>query len=264
MISNLEPKRVLITGASSGIGEALAYYYAAQGDILYLCGRDKGRLDQVAEGCRVRGGAVFTTLLDVTDKKALTGWIQAVDDDAPLDLVIANAGISGGTGGLGSGEDPDESREIWAINLHAKLDSVSAILPRMIKRKHGQIALMSSLAGFSGWPGAPSYAASKGAVRLYGEGLRGAVAHCGVKINVICPGFVKSRLTARNHYKMPFLMEAEKAAEIIGRGLSKNKGRIAFPWPTYLFAGLIGMLPYGLSLRLLGRMPRKPSSRPHA
>ena len=261
MTSNLNPKRILITGASSGIGEALACYYAEQGAMLYLCGRNKERLNQVAAACHVRGGAVFTAVLDVKDKKALTDWIQGADDETPLDLVIANAGISGGTGGLGSGEDPEEAAEIWAINLQAKLDSVAAILPRMIERGQGQIALMSSLAGFSGWPGAPSYAASKGAVRLYGEGLRGAVAHCGVKVNVICPGFVKSRLTARNQYKMPFLMDAEKAAEMIGRGLSKNKGRIAFPWPTYFFAGLIGMLPYGLSLRLLGRMPRKPSTR---
>lgn len=261
MTRNLNPKRILITGASSGIGEALAYYYAEQGAILYLCGRNKERLDHVAEGCRIRGGVVYIAVLDVTDKKVLTDWIRESDDEAPLDLVIANAGVSGGTGGLGSGEDPDESREIWAINLQGKLDTVAAILPRMIARGTGQIALMSSLAGFSGWPGAPSYAASKGAVRLYGEGLRGAVAHCGVKVNVICPGFVKSRLTARNHYKMPFLMEAGKAASIIGRGLAKNKGRIAFPWPTYFFAGLIGVLPYWLSLKFLGRMPRKPSSR---
>ncbi len=255
----MKNKSILITGASSGIGEALSYYYAREGASLFLCGRNQIRLDAVAEKCRSSGAFVSTSIVDVTDKVALMNWILKCDEQAPLDLVIANAGISGGTGGLGSGENLEESREIWAVNLQGKLDTVAAILPHMIARKNGQIALLSSLAGFSGWTGAPSYSASKGAIRLYGEALRGAVAHCGVKVNVICPGFVKSRITDKNDYKMPFLMDADQAADIIGRNLAKNKGRIAFPLPTYFFAGLIGMLPYGLSLKLLNLMPKKPS-----
>lgn len=254
----MKKKSILITGASSGIGEALAYHYAREGATLFICGRNEARLNKASERCRRHGAQVSASVIDVTDKKAVTEWVEAADNTAPLDLVIANAGISGGTGGRSTGEDLQEAERIWQINLQGKINTVHAVLPRMIEREDGQIALMSSLAGFSGWPGAPSYSASKGAVRLYGEALRGTMAPLGVKINVICPGFVKSRITAMNDYKMPFLMDSAKAAKIIARGLKVNKGRIAFPLPTFLFAGLIGILPHFVSSRILAAMPAKP------
>lgn len=127
----------------------------------------------------------------------------------------------------------------------------------MVARHFGQIALMSSLAGFRGWPGAPSYSASKGAVRFYGEALRGAVAHTGVKINVICPGFVRSRMTDQNDFPMPFFMEADKAACIIAKGLARNRGRIAFPWQMHFMSWFISILPDALAQKILKRFPEK-------
>lgn len=258
MSLNVE-KSILITGASSGIGEALAVAYAQLGTVLFLCGRNEERLSGVAEECRRKGAIVYDAIIDVTDKGALEKWILTADDRHALDLVIANAGISGGTGGRQKGEDLEAAEKVWDINLMGKIHTVHAILPRMIERGRGQIAMLASLAGFSGWPGAPSYSASKGAVRLYGEGLRGAMMPYGVKINVICPGFVRSRMTDANPYKMPFFMETDKAAKLIVKGLARNKGRIAFPWQTYMLAGFIGLLPQSWSEKLLVKLPQKPA-----
>jgi short-subunit dehydrogenase len=127
----------------------------------------------------------------------------------------------------------------------------------MAARKHGQVALVSSLAGFRGLAGAPAYAASKGFVKLYGEGLRGAMAPYGIKLNVVCPGFVDSRLTLSNDFSMPFFMSAEKAAGIIVQGMQKNKARIAFPWPMVFGAWLLAALPVCISDLIARMLPKK-------
>lgn len=254
------PKHILITGASSGIGAALAQEYARTGVMLALQGRDEERLKKVAETCRTLGAAVHTALIDVTEREALQDWITETDDRAPLDLVIANAGISGGSGGKGP-EPVAQARRIFDVNLTGILNTIEPILPRMQERKGGQVALMSSLASFSGWAGAPAYSGSKGAVRLYGEALRGNMKAYGVKVNVLCPGFIRTPLTDENPYPMPFLMDVDRAARIIVKGLACDRGRIAFPWPTYLLAGFFGLLPHWLSLKFFSRLPAKPQQR---
>lgn len=254
-----KPRKILITGASSGIGEALALYYAAQQDvILALSGRNAERLEQVAENCRKKGAVVFTQVVDVTDRGAMAQWIYDIDDRYPLDLVIANAGISGGTGGYNDGESADQVRQIFDVNVTGVFNTIDPIISRMVARKSGQVGIMSSLASFGSWPGAPAYSASKAAVRIYGEALHGAMKHTGVKINVICPGFVKTPMTDVNDYMMPFMINVGCAARIIAKGLLKNRVRIAFPFPSYLLAGLIGLMPPCISLRLLLALPEKP------
>ena len=131
----------------------------------------------------------------------------------------------------------------------------------MMARKHGQIAIMSSLAGFRGFPGAPAYCGSKAAVRIYGEALRGAMRKTGVRVNVISPGFVKSRITAVNDFPMPFLMEADKAAIYIAKALAKNKGRIAFPFIVYLGVWFLALLPDNVAQKLLCIAPTKPQEK---
>lgn len=258
------PKTILITGASSGIGEALALHYAGSGRTLLLTGCNHERLDAVGAACLEKGAKVETAVIDVSERDVMRKWISDMDAVHALDLVIANAGISGGTGGdhgnAPFGEHPEQVRQIFKVNLDGVLNTIEPALPFMLERGHGQIALMSSLAGFSAWPGAPAYGASKGAVRLYGEALRGALASSGVRISVICPGFVESRITAVNKFPMPFFMSADKAANIIAKGLAKNKGRIAFPFPTYVLVGFLGMLPAGTLEYLTIRLPKKSSS----
>lgn len=252
------PRSILITGASSGIGEALALHYAAPGVHLFLSGRDAARLDSVVAACAAKGAAATGRVVDVRDAAAMEGWIAESDGTLPLDLVIANAGISGGTAaGL---ESAQQVRGIFDVNVNGVFNTVLPVLPLMAGRGRGQIAIMASLAGFSGWPGAPAYGASKGAVRLYGEALRGAASDQGVRVSVICPGFVESRMTAVNPYPMPFLMDAARAARIIAHGLSRNAGRIAFPWQSHFLALGISFLPFCLVPCILKNLPRKPAA----
>jgi short-subunit dehydrogenase len=253
-------KSILITGASSGLGEALALHYAASCIFLALSGRNEDRLRAVAQACRAKGAVVEAASIDVTDRLKMEDWIRAMDEAHPLDLVIANAGISGGTGGVMNGEPVDQARKIFDINITGVINTVEPILPRMIARRAGQIALVSSMAGFRGFPSAPAYSASKGMVRFYGEALRGSVRQTGVKINVIMPGFVKSRMTDANDFHMPFLMEAARAASIIANGLLLDKGRIVFPFPVHLGAWFVSILPDFLAQKILGKLPAKPQS----
>ena len=249
------PRSILITGASSGIGEALARSYAAPGVTLALSGRDQARLDAVAAACQAAGATVAAQTVEVTDTAALKAWIEACDAAAPLELVIANAGISAGTG---DGTESDEqARAIFAVNQAGVLNTVQPAIDLMRPRRRGQIAIMASLASFRGFPGAPAYCASKAAVRIWGEGLRGHLAAEGIGVSVICPGFVRSRMTAVNRFHMPFLMEADEAAAIIRRGLARNKARIAFPWQMAAIIWLLSALPPALTDRALVRLPEK-------
>lgn len=253
------PQTILITGASSGIGQALALVYAKAGITLYLQGRDEARLQQIKDQTTDRGADVQTALVDVTNTDGMKDWMIACDQHKPVDLIIANAGVSGGTAGHYKTEPADQVRHIFDVNVTGVLNTIEPLLETMIKRNHGQIAIMSSLASFSGWGGAPAYCSSKAAVRVYGEALRLSLHETDVKVNVICPGFIKTPMTDVNNFKMPFLMSADKAATKIKRGLNKDKGRICFPFPTYLMAGFMGLLPFCMSEKITEKMPEKPA-----
>ncbi|MBO42871.1 MAG: short-chain dehydrogenase [Rhodospirillaceae bacterium] len=253
----LLPRSVLITGASSGIGRALALAYAKPGVHLALSGRNEKRLKSIVQACADAGSSVNCEILDVTNKDDMRTWVTDVDNNEPLDLVIANAGVSGGTGG--SGETENQTRMIFETNINGIFNTVFPAADLMRARKNGQIALVSSLASFRGFVGAPAYSASKAAVRTYGEALRGLLQGDGIGVSVICPGFVESRMTAGNKYKMPFLMTAERAAAIIQRGVAHNKARIAFPFPIYFLSWFLGSLPPGLTDPLFRILPKKNS-----
>lgn len=250
-----DPKHILITGASSGLGAELARTYAAPDITLALTGRDAARLETVAEQCRAKGAAIEAAVLDVTDVAALEDWMLARDEALPIDLAIANAGISAGTGG--DTEPVEQVRRIFAVNLDGVMNTVLPLIPRMQARKRGQLALMASLAGFRGFPGAPAYCGSKAAVKIYGEGLRGVLAGSGVEVSVICPGYVRTPMTDRNSFPMPFLMDADRAARLIRGALARNKARIAFPWPMLTAVWLLQALPPALIDPLMRRLPSK-------
>ena len=254
-----KPKSILITGASSGIGAALSRHYAEAGTTLHLSGRDEDRLTEVANDCAAQGAAVHPFRVDVTDASAMSAWIAEADQMRPLDLVVANAGMSGGTsGGL---EPSGQVRRILEVNVTGVMNTALPALDHMSARNRGQIAIVSSLAGFQPLASAPAYSTSKAAVRHYGESLRIPAARAGVGVSVICPGYVHSRMTAANPFPMPFIMPAEKAARIIADGLSRNRARIAFPIPMYAVAWCRGTLcPTPLRNLILGRLPEKPAT----
>lgn len=248
-------KHVLITGASSGIGEALALHYAGPEVMLSLLGRNRERTDAVAERCAAKGAQVTAASQDVQDADAMNAWVTARDTAQPLDLVIANAGVSAGSGG--AGESAEQTRQIFSINVNGLFNTVLPIIEPMRARGRGQIAVMSSIAGFRGLPSAPAYCASKAAIKVWGEGLRGSLARHNVGVTVICPGFVVSGISKRNRFPMPFLMATDRAAKIIADGIAANRGRIAFPWPMAVMAWIMTTLPDALIGTITARLPHK-------
>lgn len=273
----LQPKSILITGASSGIGQALALAYAAPDITLFLGGRDKDRLASVASACTAKGAVVHTSPVDVNDRVTMSSWIGWAHGTQPLDLVIANAGISAGTGG--GGESEAQTRNILMTNIDGVVNTLYPALAALRSKKlpatdeastpkkkpqpqwRGQIAIMSSLAGLRGFPGAPAYCASKAAVKTLGEAWRGMLWREGIAVNVICPGYVKTPMTDQNGFFMPLLMPADRAATIIKDGLAKNRGRIAFPFFTYFMTWLLMILPPFLFDRMLSNLPEKPAQK---
>ncbi len=251
------PGHVLITGAGSGLGAALATTLAGPGRRLVLVGRRPDPLHTVAAQVRARGAEAVVAPADVTEAEAMAAVVAAAEAVRPLDLVIANAGVSAGTVG-GEPESAAQVRAVFATNLAGVLNTVLPVLPAMSARGGGQVAVMASLAGFRGQPGAPAYSASKAAVRAWGEALRPLLRSRGMAVTVIMPGFVATPLTAVNAFPMPQVWSAERAARHIVRGLARNKARIAFPWPLTLAAWLGALLPPAWVDPLLARLPHKP------
>jgi len=253
-----DPRSILITGASSGLGAALAQHYAAPGVRLALTARHRGPLDEIVRTCVSRGAVAAGHVVDVVDRAAMEALIATIDDGAPLDLVIANAGVSAGT--LGGPETTDQVRGILAVNLDGVVNTVQPAVARMRERGRGQIALMSSLAAFRGFPGAPAYCASKAAVKIWGEALRGTLHHDGIEVSVVCPGYIDTRMTASNEFWMPMMLSAARAATIVARGLANNRARIAFPWPLYAAVVLVALLPPFLIDPMMRKLPAKGGS----
>ncbi|MDA9438421.1 hypothetical protein XH98_04620 [Bradyrhizobium sp. CCBAU 51745] len=228
------PKSIFITGASSGIGAALSVAYASPGVHLALVGRDDRRLSDAAARCQARGADASALVLNVADQAAMASAITAVDHKYPLDLVIANAGIAK------SQEDSAFARQLVSTNILGVLNTVEPAVDAMLSRRHGHIAIMSSLAAFRAFGGPPGYTASKAWARLYGEALRGRLASKGIAVSVICPGFVLTPMTSAAGKDG---MSAEDAAEAVKSGIERNLARISFPRGMAGSTWLSNMLP---------------------
>jgi short-subunit dehydrogenase len=255
------PKTILITGASSGLGSALALEYSSTlKNKVRLClqGRDKIRLESIVKQCQSLGSAVDFFIGDVCDQSSLQRWVLECDNKFKIDTIIANAGISGGTLGLPPDEWTIRDRQIFDVNLMGVLNTILPIIPKFCERRTGQIAIISSLAGFAPWPGAPAYAASKAALRVYGEALAGTLKPYNIFVTNICPGFIKTPMTNVNQFPMPLQMSAERAAKKIIKAINAKKVRYAFPWPTAFVAQCLGIIPPPLIQYILQKAPEKP------
>jgi short-subunit dehydrogenase len=226
-------RSVLITGASGGIGRGLASSYAAPGVRLALLGRNAERLAHTATQCEAQGATVTCGLQDVRDGAALAAWIRAIDDECPLDLAIAGAGMGGGRNFGRLLEDPDRARAIVATNLVGTMNTLDPVAERMLMRGRGQIAVLGSFSAFRGLPYCPAYGASKAALHAYAESLRAALVGHGIRVSIIAPAFVATPMTRDLVCPKPLQMSVERAVRVIRHGLDRGVPLIAFPRILY-------------------------------
>ncbi len=254
---------VLITGASSGIGRALALECARRGDSLHLCGRSRARLEAVARECSDLGARVRAEVVDVTDAAAVRAWMRAADAAAALDRVFSNAGIATGE------ETAENVRATFATNVSGNVNVVLEAIEIFRRRRENpagsrpaapQILITASIAGYGPLKSCPSYSATKSCMKTWALALRGMLRPEGIKVSAICPGFVRSRITDANTCPMPFFMEAETAARIILERADRDVGLIAFPWPMRLGSWLLSALPWRLNEFLNRLLPAKVSA----
>lgn len=251
-------QRVLITGASSGIGRALALALAAPGVTLHLGGRDHARLAATAAECRARGAQAVPRLVSITEADAMRDWIESARS---LDLVIANAGISGGTSD--AMESEAQTRAIFATNVDGMLNTVLPAMAVMASQPvdarglRGQIAVVASIAAFIPGPGAPAYCASKAAADSWVVGAAPSARSQGIVLTSLCPGFITSPMTATNDFPMPGIMSAERAAGLMLRGIRARRTRVVFPWWMGAAARFADLLPISWREAAAQRMPAK-------
>lgn len=249
-------QKVFITGASSGIGEALAVYYAAQGATLGLVARRRDFLDGLNQRL---GGRHACYALDVADAPALH---DAATDftfrcGAP-DIIIANAGVSAGTL-TECEEDLDIFRRVMDTNVFGMAATFAPFIPALrVAGGERRLVGIASVAGIRGLPGAEAYSASKAAAIAYLESLRLEMRPYGIKVVTIAPGYIETPMTAVNPYKMPFLLPVDQAAERFAAAIARGTSYTVIPWPMGIVAKLLRVLPNWLYDRLFTSAPRKP------
>lgn len=247
--------RVFITGASSGIGEALARHYAARGAILGLVARREDALRRLRDSLP-SPAEIYPC--DVRDLAALKGAAEDFIGRRGLPhVVIGNAGISHGTA-TEFAEDAAVFREVLEINVMGLVHTFHPFVAAMRERGSGTLAGIASVAGLRGLPGAAAYSASKAAAIRYLESLRVELRASGVKVTTICPGYIATPMTKRNPYRMPFLLEADEAARRFARIIDAQKSYAIVPWQMAIVGRLMALLPDALYDRLAAKAGRKP------
>ncbi|MBC8119657.1 MAG: SDR family oxidoreductase [Burkholderiaceae bacterium] len=246
---------VFITGASSGIGAALATEFATRGACLGLVARRRDALSTV-EGALPGKHHVYS--VDVTDKDALIGAAQAFAGAVGVvDIVIANAGISVGVK-TEFYEDLAQFERVLATNVLAMATTFHPFIAGMKARGHGTLVGIASVAGVRGLPGSDAYCASKAAAIVYCESLRVEMARYGVKVVTISPGFIRTEMTRKNPYQMPFLMNADAFAERAADAIIAGVPYRTIPWQMGWVTALLRLMPRGVFDRLLANRKQKP------
>ena len=253
MTDFFEKKTVLLTGASSGIGEGLARAISERGGRVGLLARSEDKLELLQTEIESAGGLAIALPADVVDPAAVSDAAERLRTEfGSIDLLIANAGI-GGNDKETRTLRPEAVKKVIDINLIGAVNSVSAVLPEMIKRKSGQLVAISSLAGFRGLPKSAAYSASKAGMKAFFESVRLDVRGRGIDVTIIQPGFIKTPLTSGRSAKMPFIMELEDSIPHFLKAIEKRKRFAAFPWQLASVVRLATVFPAPIYDRIAGR-----------
>ncbi len=241
-MAEMSYRTALVTGASSGLGRGLALWLAKRGLRVFASGRRLPQLQALAAEAQAAGATVEPVVQDVTQADATMKRIRELDGECGgLDLVVANAGVGSVT--HGKHLHWEKVRGIIDTNVTGAAATLSAVLPQMVERRRGHLVGISSLAAYRGLVGHGAYCASKAFLTTFMESLRVDLGGTGVRVTCVSPGFVKSEMTAKNEFPMPFLMETDAAVELMGRGILRGDTELAFPWQLALPWRLVKVLP---------------------
>jgi NADP-dependent 3-hydroxy acid dehydrogenase YdfG len=250
---NWKGKVVLLTGASSGIGEGLALALAQRGAVLGLIARREELLRDLAVRCGAAGGKARVFALDVTNAAMVADAADSLRREfGRIDVLIANAGM-GGNDAATRAYEPEAVKRLIDTNLLGAVNAVHAVVPQMIERRGGQLVAISSLAGFRGLPKSAAYSASKAAMTAFFESVRLDVARYGIDVTIIQPGFIKTPLTSGREAKMPFLMELDNAIPLFIRAIERKKKFSAFPWQLAAVVRAGRLMPAWMYDRIAGK-----------
>ncbi|WP_431305404.1 SDR family NAD(P)-dependent oxidoreductase [Sediminicoccus sp. BL-A-41-H5] len=250
-------RNLLITGAASGLGRALAEACAAPGMTLHLGDVEPDGLAETAALCTGRGAHVMTAVVDVCDARAMAAWVTGAQ---PLDLVIANAGVLGEIGA--PFECPDQARRIIETNVMGTINTALPAIAVMAAQApgsdgvRGRIAVISSILAFVAAPMAPAYSASKSALQAWAEAMDGNERARGIRIHAVAPGYIRTGLSAANTMPMPLIMRPARAARLTLEGIAAGRTRISFPRRVHFGIRLVGALPPDLRNALIRRVQR--------
>jgi len=247
----MSQRTILITGASSGIGAALARAYAGDGVTLLLWGRDAARLDRIAAGCRAQGANVTTQVFDLRDAAGFAGLLAAAP---PLDIAIFNAGLGGTAPADAAAEAPAVVQAIAEVNFTAPIVGANAVAGAMAARGTGHIVLVGSITESFPLPMAPTYAATKAGLKMFAEAFGIRMEKHGVKVTLVSPGFIDTPMSRSVTEPKPFLMDADAAAAIIKRRVAAGARTIVVPWQFAVIRGIADLLPRALLRRILSRV----------
>jgi short-subunit dehydrogenase len=250
----------IVTGASSGIGWYLAENLADQGARVGLIARRADLLETLAARIAGRGGKALAASADVGDRSSIREAIQTLRTRlGPVDLLIANAGV-----GMPTHLDPlnvCDVEQMFRVNLLGAIYAVEAVISEMLERRRGHLVAVSSMAAYKGLPGESAYCASKAALNAYMEGLRIQLAEPGIAVTTVCPGFVRTPMTAPNKFHMPWLIEADEAARRIVRAIGRKRKVYNFPWQMSLLMQIVHWLPDWAIARMMSDYNENPPMR---
>ncbi len=243
-------KYIAITGASRGLGKALALELAGPGVTLYLSATNVQTLETVGEMCRERGADAKTSIADVTRLPDVESWAREISKDGPLDMLIMNAGLFDGLRSGRTFEDASDAKQLISVNLIGCINCASSFAPAMIEHGMGRLVFVSSLAALSPLADAPAYSASKAGLSAYANALRELLLPHGVHVTTVHPGHIETDQTKRQVGGLHFMVSAEKAAKTITKQLNRERDNFSFPWQLALLVGLSKLLPEKLRYRL--------------